>query len=209
LEARVKVYVILLTALLATILAMGPGEVMDQTPPHNADDAATRNFRPLPPEPPSASVDFGDRAPDFAFQGEDNRWRRLHELLSQGPVLLVFAADNATLTALEHERDAILKLGALPVAVLDMRNSVAWATARRLGLRYLVIPDSRRVIAAQFNALDAGGERVAPTWFVVGRNGMVRAVKRGPLPRQGYPGRVAAALGLPDPGAGVPIEKRR
>ena len=204
-----KVYVILLTALLATILALGPGEVMDQTPPHGADDAASRNYRPLPPEPPSADVDLGDRAPDFAFQGDDNRWRRLRELLRQGPVLLVFGADPATLTAIERERDAILKLGALPVAVLDMRNGVAWATARRLGLRYLVIPDSRRVIATQFNAMDAGGERTAPAWFVVDRGGRVRAVKRGALPRQGYTARVAAALGLPDPDAGVPIEKRR
>jgi peroxiredoxin len=202
----VKVYVILLTALLAVILAMGPGEVMDQTPPRTTDDAS-RNYRALPPEPPSATVDLGDRAPDFAYQGEDNRWRRLRELLHQGPVLLVFAADPATLQAIERERDAILKLGAVPAVVLDMRNSVAWATARRLGLRYVVIPDSRKVIATQFNAMD--GERTAPAWFVVDRSGRVRAMKRGALPQQGYSARVAAALGLPDPGATVPIEKRR
>lgn len=203
-----KVYVILLTALLAVILALGPGEVMDQTPPHT-EDVASRNYRALPPEPPSARVDLGDRAPDFAYQGEDNRWRRLRELLHQGPVLLVFGADPATLTAIERERDAILKLGAVPAVVLDMRNSVAWATARRLGLRYLVIPDSRKVIAAQFNAMDAGGERTAPAWFVVDRSGRVRALRRGTLPQQGYTARVASALGLPDPEAGVPIEKRR
>lgn len=204
-----KVYVILLTALLATILALGPGEVMDQTPPRTPDDAASRNYRALPPEPPSANVDGGDRAPDFAYQGEDNRWRRLRELLHQGPVLLVFGADPPTLAAIERERDALLKLGALPVAVLDMRNGVAWATARRLGLHYLVIPDSRRVIAAQFNAMDAGGEQTAPAWFVVDRGGRVRALRRGTLPRQGYTARVSAALGLPDPDAGVPAEKRR
>jgi peroxiredoxin len=205
----VKVYAIVLTALLAAILALGPGEVMDQTPPPPTDDVASRNYRALPPEPPSANVDLGDRTPDFAYQGEDNKWRRLHDLLQQGPVLLVFGADPASLAAIEHERDAILKLGAVPAAVLDMRNRVAWATARRLGLRYLVIPDSRRVIATQFNAMDAGGERTAPAWFVVDRGGRVRALKRGTLPRQGYTARVAAALGLPDPDAGVPIEKRR
>lgn len=204
-----KVYAILLTALLAVILALGPGEVMDQTPPHAPDAQASRDFQKLPPEPPSAEVEAGDRAPDFAFQGEDNRWRRLHELLHQGPVLLVFGAETATLTTIERERESILKLGAIPVAVLDAKNGVAWATARRYGLHYLVIPDSRKVIAAQFNALDAGGERVLPAWFVVDRNGRVRALDRGALPKQGFAGRTASALGMPAPDAGVPIEQRR
>ena len=204
-----KVYAILLTALVAVILALGPGEVMDQTPPRPPDNAMSRDLHSLPPEPPSAEVDAGDRAPDFAYQGDDNRWRRLHDLLHQGPVLLVFGAETATLTAIEREREAILKLGAVPVVVLDMKNGVAWATARRYGLHYLVIPYSRRVIAAQFNAMDAGGERVSHAWFVVDRSGRVRTLKRGALPRQGFAARTATALGLPDPAAGVPIEKRR
>jgi peroxiredoxin len=200
----VKVYTILLSALLAAILALGPGEVTDQTPPLTPDDATARSYGPLPPEPPSADVELGDVAPDFAFQGEDNHWRRLHDLLQQGPVLLVFSTDKATLTTLEHERDAMLKLGAIPVALLDVRNGVAWATARRLGLHYLVVPDSRRVIAAQFRALDQNGERVAPSWFVVDRGGRVRALRRGSLPAQGFAQLTALALGLPDPGVTVP-----
>jgi peroxiredoxin len=154
-------------------------------------------------------VDIGDLAPNFAYQGEDNRWRRLRDLLQQGPALLVFGADAATLTAIDRDRDAILKAGTVPVALLDMRNSVAWATARRLGLLYLVIPDSRRVIATQFHALDATGERTAPAWFVVDRSGRVRAMRRGGLPAQGYAKLAAGALGQPDPETGVPAEKRR
>jgi peroxiredoxin len=204
----VKVYAVLLTALLAVILALGPGEVMDQTPPHSSGDGTSRDFHTLPPEPPSAEVNPGDRAPDFAYQGDDNRWRRLHDLLHQGPVLLVFGAEIATLTSIEREREAILKLGAVPAAVLDMRNGVAWATARRHGLHYLVIPDSRKVIAAQFNLMDANGERVSPAWFVVDRSGRVRALDRGTLPRRGFASRTATALGLPDPEANLPVEKR-
>ena len=203
-----KVYVILLTALLAVILALGPGEVMDQTPSRPPEDMMGR-VHSLPPEPPSAEVNAGDRAPDFAYQGEDNRWHRLHDLLHQGPVLLVFGPEPTVLSAIERERDAILKLGAVPVAVLDMKNGVAWATARRYGLHYPVIPDSRKVIAAQYNAMDAGGEQVVPTWFVVDRNGRVRALQRGALPKQGYAPRTATALGMPGPDAGIPIEKRR
>ncbi len=204
-----KVYAILLTALLAVILALGPGEVMDQTPPRPSGDGVSRDVRMLPPEPPASEVDAGDLAPNFAYQGEDNRWRRLHDLLHQGPVLLVFGAETATLAAIERERESILKLGAVPVVVLDMRNGVAWATARRYGLHYLVVPDSRKVIAAQFNALDAGGERVLPAWFVLDRSGRVRALDRGTLPRQGFAEHTATALGMPDPDASLPIEKRR
>jgi peroxiredoxin len=172
-------------------------------------DDGSQSEHALPPEPPSAEVEAGDRAPDFSFQGDDDRWHRLHDLLHQGPVLLVFGAEPEILKQVEHERDAILRLGAIPVAVLDVRNGVAWAMARRFGLEYPVVPDSRRVIAAQFNTLDPTGERTAPAWFVVDRSGRVRAVERRDLPRAGYTTRVAMALGLPDPGASVSIDKRR
>ena len=203
-----KVSSILLTALLAAILALGPGEITDHTPPLPGYDPATRPFRPMPPEPPARVIESGDQAPDFAFQGEDNRWRRLHDLLEQGPVLLVFGADHALLGEIERERDVLLKLGVVPVALLDLRNGRAFATARRLGLRYPVIPDSRRVIAGQFQAVDPVAQRVVPAWVVVDRSGRVRGLKRGGLPAKGYPARVASVLGLADPGAGIPAEKK-
>ncbi len=202
-----KVSSILLSALLAAILFLGSGDVTDPIPPPSIRES--RNLHLSPPEPPSAEVEPGDRAPDFSFQGEDNRWRRLHDLLIQGPVVLVFAADPEALAVIERERDAILRLGVVPVAIMDARPGVARATARHLGLRYLVIPDSRRVIAAQFNAVDAGGQKIAPAWFVVDRGGRVRAVKRGAMPKPGFSSRVASALGLPDPEAGRPAETRR
>ena len=173
-----KVYSILLTALLAAILALGPGEVTDQTPPLSPEEASTRTYHSLPPEPPSADVEAGDLAPDLAYQGEDNRWRRLRYLLQQGPALLVFGADPGTLSAIERERDAMLRLGVIPVALVDMRGGVARATSRRLGLHYLVIPDSRRVIAAQFRALDQGGERTLPAWFIVDHRTVAGCARR-------------------------------
>lgn len=199
---------ILLTALLAAILALGPGGISDQTTPLSGHEAG-RALRPIPPEPPASEVETGDPAPDFAYQAEDNRWRRLRDLLAQGPVLLVFGADPTVLTAIERERDAMLRLGVVPVALLDVRSGRAWATARQLGLRYPVVPDSRRVIAGQFRTVDPVGQRTVPSWFVVDRGGRVRGLKRGALPKQGYASRVAAVLGLPDPGADVPAEKKR
>ena len=203
-----KFSTVLLTALLAALFAMGPGDVADQ-PPGYTPDGAARNQPARPPEPPSTPVELGDRAPDFSFQGEDNRWRRLHDLLEQGPVFIVFGAESEVLQAIERERDAIIKLGVVPVALLDLKGRHAWAMAKRLGLRYLVIPDSRRVIAGQFNVVEASGQRTVPAWFVVDRSGSVRALRRGSLPLKGYPSRIASALALPDPGAGVPAETRR
>jgi hypothetical protein len=37
--------------------------------------------------------------------------------------------------------------------------------ARRLGLHYLVVPDPRNVVAAQFNVLDPATRRAAPAWL--------------------------------------------
>src|SRR5437762_13873130 len=105
-EDQVKIYSILLTAILAAILALGPGEVSDQTPPLNSDDAASRSYQALPPEPPAAEVELGDIAPDFAYQGDDNHWHRLRDLLQHGPALLVFSTEPATLKAIEGDRDA-------------------------------------------------------------------------------------------------------
>ena len=202
-----KVSSFLLTALLAAMLALGPGEVAD-LPTLTSQDGASRNLTPLPPEPPSAQVDVGDRAPDFSFQDEDNHWRRLHDLLEQGPAMLVFGADATTLASIERERDALLRLGVVPVAMMDARARVVRSTAKRLGLHYLVVADSRRVIAIQFNAVESSGERTGPAWFVVDRRGTVRALKRGTLPTEGFAPKVAAALGMPDPAAGVPAESK-
>ena len=58
-----------------------------------------------PAEPPATEICAGDPAPDFAFQGFDHRWMRLHHLLDQGPVPLVFAATKAELTRTDLERD--------------------------------------------------------------------------------------------------------
>ncbi|HEY2956367.1 MAG TPA: redoxin domain-containing protein [Candidatus Eisenbacteria bacterium] len=201
-----KISTVLLVTLLAALFVIGPGEVMDPTPPPT--DGAKTSLRPKPPEPPSSEVEPGDLAPDFAYQGDDNRWRRLHDLLAQGPVVLIFGATPPTLVALERERDAILRLGANPVAVVDMRGRTAWAQARKLGLRYLVIPDSRRVIASQFNTVDASGQTTAPAWFVLDRGGRVRGLRRGTLPAEGFTSLVAKALGVPDPGGTIPAGLR-
>lgn len=199
---------VLLAAILTVLFTIGPGDGVNRGMSSVEEPGPSQTIRPRLPEPPSALVAAGDAAPDFLYQSEDNRWWRLHDLLIQGPVVLVFGASGDRLRALEAERDALLHMGVLPVAVLDLKNGPTWATARRFTLRFPLIPDSRRVIAGQFNVVDAAGEHTVPAWFVLDRKGRVCSLKRGMLPERGFAPVVAGALGLPSPGSQVPIESR-
>jgi peroxiredoxin len=152
-------------------------------------------------EPPSAQVDVGDPAPDFAYQGYDGRWMRLHHLLDHGPMLIVFGVTDGAMAQIEKEREPLLGMGVIPVAVLDRKSSVARALVGRLGLKFTVLADPRQVIASQFNAFD--GERVVPSWFVIDQRGKVRGLFRGRLPPGDYLRLCARSLGLPMPGTVV------
>ena len=156
-----------------------------------------------PPEPPQAQIGVGEPAPDFSYQTQDGSWKNLHDLTVQGPVLLVFGAEDAQLKALEAERNALLDLGVLPVGVLDVRPKTAWSIARKLGLHYTVLADPRHVIGIQFNSIDATQNTVA-AWFVVDRERRVRGLWRGSLPDDGYREPVARSLGIALPDAARP-----
>jgi peroxiredoxin len=159
-------------------------------------------------ETPATEVCLGDAAPNVSYQGGDARWRRLKEITAQGPVLLVFGADPRTLRALEREREALLDLGVVPVAVMSSRLGAARAAATRLDLRYTVIGDPQGVIAAQFNALDGASGRHLPAWFVLDGGLRVRGLGRKALPARGYPALAAEALGVPARDRPVPAAAR-
>lgn len=198
----------LLATAVATAISVQAGDKVGNEPAPAVEPPTAQSLRLKPPEPPSAGVDVGDTAPNFSYQTEDNHWRRLRELLQQSPVVVVFGAGDADLRALDRQRDALLKLGVLPVAVLDVRNGSAWAAAHRLGLRYPVIPDPRRVIGGQFNVLDPSNQRTLPAWFVIDRRGFVRALRRGEIPDERFPRLAAGALGLPAPETSLPTHSR-
>jgi peroxiredoxin len=164
--------------------------------------------RPELLDPVGASTDYavvgvGSQAPDFSFDAQ-GRSLRLRDLRANGHVLLVFTADDARLAALERERVNLLAIGVVPVAVLDQRAGSCAATTRRLGLGYSVIPDPRRVIGAQFNALDPSSRADAPAWFVLDRSGRVRALAHLSWPEQPWTDVTAHALGLSGPDATAP-----
>lgn len=184
-------------------------ELSDRSSTSTAPASARPGFalqgRPI--ETPATEVCLGDVAPDVSYQGVDARWRRLHELVAESPVLLVFGANDAALRSIEREREALMDLGILPVAVVGSRLGVTRALAARLELRYTVLADPQGVIAAQFNAVDPASDRAIPTWFVLDPKRRVRGLGRTGLPQHGYQELAASALGLPSKSATVPTAK--
>lgn len=154
------------------------------------------------PEPPTMVLRVGDPAPNFSFEGYRGQWMRLHHLLDQGPVLLVFGAREADLRRIQEERGRLLDLGVVPVVILDAKPGNTRTSVKRLGLQYTVLSDARGVIAGQFNVIDRGG--VEPGWFVLDQRGRIRGLVRGSLPASDYPRLCARSLAIPMPGVALP-----
>lgn len=155
-----------------------------------------------------AIVEAGSTAPDFSYDAAGGTYH-LRDLRGQGHVLLVIAPDDARLAALEAERPRLLALGVVPVAALDSRAGACRSTVGRLGLGYTVIADSRRLIGAQFNALDPSSRGDVPAWFVIDRNGRVRDLARQAWPAGAWTSVCSRALGLPEADAPAPASYRR
>jgi peroxiredoxin len=154
-------------------------------------------------EPPIPRVRIGDPAPNFAFIAADGKWRRLSDLLAQGPVLLVFGARDADLRAIEAARPAFRELEVVPAAVMDMRSGSIGSLAKRLGLTFPILSDSQRAIAELFNTVDPASHRHSPSFFVVDRLGTVRHMGRGMLPDSQFLVE-SSALGLGKPVPDMP-----
>ena len=158
-------------------------------------------------DPPSTEVQLGDVAPNFSYQASDGHWRHLSDIVAQGRVLLAFGADELTLRVIEHERERLLDLGVVPVAMVEGRPSATQALAKRLDLRYTILADPGGIIAAQFNAVNPATGRQLRNWFVLDRKRCVRGLGWRGLPRRGLPALVANALGLPLPGTTLPTAR--
>lgn len=200
-----KLSSLLLAVVVAATVPLQPGE------PPGSPPAAERGLPTISPraaEPPSSTLMVGDIAPDFAWQVGDRRFASMKEALAQGSLLLVFAPNDRQLRAIEEERDALLDLGVVPIGVLNARGGAASGTARRLGLSFTLVPDSRRVIAGQYGATDDNRQSMLPAWFVVDRRGQVRALGRGSIPAGGFPRLAATVLAIPTGDIALPVRTR-
>jgi len=182
--------------LLAVALALGnePGVANGAPLNHSASKAAA-----VPVPTPPTIVMVGDAAPDFSYKSFDGAWRKLADLRASGPVLLVLGPDTDELKALQAERDRLLDLGVIPVAICDVAPHTAYGMVRDMHLGFSLLADPQHVIAEQFNATDGHTLATAPAWFVVDQTGNVRAMGHGAFPPGGYVALASHALGVPLP----------
>jgi peroxiredoxin len=189
---------------LVPLMLLGNGLDFTRTASHPSDRPAHSGYSVAGryPEPPTLVLRVGDPAPNFSFEGYDGHVMRLHHLLDQGAVLLVFGPREPELRRLQQERAALLDLGIVPVAIVDAGPRTTRGLVHKLGLQFTVLADSRGVVADQFNVLD--GERITPSWFVLDPRGRVRGLLRGSLPSVEYTRLCARALALPMAGVAFP-----
>jgi peroxiredoxin len=194
----------------AALLAVNPlvaGDTASRNRPNPQDASTPGDLSRRGVEPAPTPVVAGSQAPNFSYQTPDNSWRTLNDLLEQGAVLLVFGARDVHLDEIERERESLLAIGVIPVAVYDGSPRAVRSAIKRLDLKYTVIPDSRGVVAGQFNVLHPTTHAPMRCWFVVDRSGTVRGLDRNGLPKGGFSTIAADALGLPVPGGTLPTKK--
>lgn len=140
----------------------------------------------------------GDSAPDFTYQSRDYLWQRLHNMLEQGSVLLVFGASDEQLRSLEHEQEDLARSGVIPVAVVRQREGEVWRIVRRDGLTYSLLADPHAAIAEQYGALDLATKGSRSLWFVIDRTGRVRGAGEGRSHPDSWTAIATLALGESD-----------
>lgn len=194
----------------AAFLAVNPFQAGDTASRSRYEQQDVRQMQSIArkaSEPPVTPVVPGSFAPDFSYQTPDDEWHRLSDLLEQGPVLMLIGARDPQLAALERERDRLLDLGVVPVAVIDGHARAARSAAQRLDLAFTLVADPQSVIAGQFNAISRDTGAPAPCWFVIDRQRRVRALDRTGLLKEGWAAIAIDALALPAPGVALPARR--
>ena len=125
------------------------------------------NPESLTPEP-SAS------APDFALPDALGATVRLAELLTRGPVALVFYRGewcpycNLALRAYQASLPEIERLGATLVAISPQTPDNSLTTVEKKGLTFPVLSDVGNRVARQYGLVFAIGEAARPVYAAIG-----------------------------------------
>ena len=138
------------------------------------------------PEAP-ASTAMAEAAPDFALATAWG-WHSFREIHEETPVVLVFAADDAALVAIEKERPALEARGVEIAAVTRDSDGANWERIERLGLRYALYSDPRGHLADLF-----GVDATTPAWCLVDAEGRIADLRRD-LDPEGLAAEVERAL---------------
>lgn len=146
---------------------------------------------------------IGERAPDFTLRGTEGQVR-LADLLTDGPVLLLFYTEDLTpactqqLCAFRDESATLAQLAARVVAISADSLDAHRAFIERLGgLPYPLLADPDLAVARRYGVDDPDSRRARRAAFVIGRDGAVRhaVVPYQPSNAQQFLG-VFEALGL-------------
>jgi len=168
-----------ITLLFATQVWAANPSPMNSAP---APDADRHQLSPLSPEPEAATLQIAEPAPMFSYIGADGRWHRSEELLSRGPVLMVFGASESDLVAAQRLVPAFEELGVRPIAVLDLPTRGTASLTRKRGISIALVSDPMSAIAGLYHSLDPSTGKHAPGYFVIDSRGALRAMYFGPLP---------------------------
>jgi peroxiredoxin len=154
---------------------------------------STSPIRATADSAPTEAPGLTGTAPDFQYLSNDGRWKSLHDLRSEGHVLLVFEPADAQLVGLERESDSLRHAGVIPIAVFHRRESANWSAIERLGLTFSLLSDPRGDLASEFQGV-AASDLPRPGWYLVDRDGRICALERGAIPESGFTGTIDAAL---------------
>jgi hypothetical protein len=161
---------------------------------------------PVPTGTPIRVLEVGDVAPAFSFPGADGRWRSFARLTEKGPVLLVFGARDGDVEGLARWRRGFDELGLTTAIAVESGARAMRQDVARLGMTAVVIDDPGCAIACLFNTLDPLTLQHAASFFVVGSDHQVRALRHGPLPPPlQMLGASARGLGMPVPESAVSL----
>ena len=174
-----SIYAASITLLFATQVWAASPSPMNSAPPQGTE---RRMLTPLSVEPDAASLQISSPAPMFSYIATDGRWHRSDELLSRGPVLLMFAPTEQDLNAIQKLTPALEELGVRPVAVVNLPTRGASAISRKLGLTTTLVSDPMSAIANLYHSVEEGTGRHVPSYFVIDSHRMLRAMYFGPLP---------------------------
>jgi peroxiredoxin len=145
-------------------------------------DTGRRQLPPSSAEPEAAALQVGWPAPMFSYLGVDGRWHRSDELLSHGPVLVMFGPSDSDLTDIQRLAPAFNELGVRPIAILDLPTRGTSALSRKLGLSAQLVSDPMSAIAGLYHTVDAATGRHSPSYFLIDSRRTLRAMYFGPLP---------------------------
>jgi len=111
----------------------------------------------------------GCPAPDFDI-ATSHGWRRFSSFWRTSEAVLVFGADEASLSSLEREAARLVERDVAVFAVRRDSDGDNWNALTRLGLSYSLLSDPNGHVEALFGVEGAGGA----SWVFVDRRGIVQ-----------------------------------